>query len=50
MQQSGKSINTTPKEIEQLIGAQMQMSIVKLPRYDMNWASETKIPRVSEVM
>ena len=50
VQQSGKSINTTPKEIEQLIGVQMQMSIVKLPRYDMYWASETKIPRVSEVM
>ena len=50
VQQSGKSINTTPKEIGQLIGVQMQMSIVKLPRYDMYWASETKIPRVSQVM
>ena len=50
VQQFGKSINTTPKEIEQLIGVQMQMSIVKLPRYDIYWASETKIPRVSEVM
>ena len=50
VQQSGKSINTTPKEIEQLIGVQMQMSIVKLSCYDMYWASETKIPRVSEVM
>ena len=40
VQQSGKRINTTPKEIEQLIGVQMQMSIVKLPRYDMYWASE----------
>ena len=29
VQQSGKSINTTPKETEQLIGVQMQMSIVK---------------------
>ena len=28
----------------------MQMSIVKLPRYDMYWANETKTPRVSEVM
>ena len=27
VQQSGKNINTTPKEIEQLIGVQMQMSI-----------------------
>ena len=50
VQQSGKSINTTPKEIEQLIGVQMQISIVKLQRYDMYWASETKIPRVSEIM
>ena len=50
VQQSGNSINTTPKEIEQHIGVQMQMSIVKLPRYDMYWASETKIPRVNEVM
>ena len=44
------SINTTPKEIEQLIRVQMQTSIVKLPRYDMYWASETKILRVNEVM
>ena len=50
MQQSGESINTTPKEVEKLIGVLMQMSIVKLPRYDMYWASETKIPCVSEVM
>ena len=50
MQQSGQSINTTPKEIEQLIGVLMQISIVKLPCYDMYWASETKIPCASEVM
>ena len=50
VQLSGKSINTTPKETEQLIGVQVQMSILKLPRYDMYWASETKIPLISEVM
>ena len=50
VQQAGKSINTKPKEIDQLIGVQMQMTIVKLPRYDMYWESESKIPRVSEVM
>ena len=46
VQQSGKSISTAPKEIEQLIGVQMQMSIIKLPRYDMYWASETKIENI----
>ena len=28
----------------------MQMSIVKLPRYEMYWAQETRIPRVSDII
>ena len=50
VQQSSKSIKTDKNEIEQLIGIQMQMSIVQMPRYEMYWANDTKIPQVCEIM
>ncbi|XP_004211012.1 piggyBac transposable element-derived protein 3 [Hydra vulgaris] len=50
VQKKLKSIVTTSGEIEQLLGIQMLMSIVKLPSCRMYWAAETKYPQIAEVM
>ena len=42
-QVSGKSINTTAKEIEQFIGIFLMMGIVKYSQFHMYWAPHTKI-------
>ena len=49
-QVSGKSINTTAKEIEQFIGIFLMMGIVKYPQFRMYWAPHTKIPAISDIM
>ena len=50
VQKTGKSINTTKDEMEQFIGIQMKMSIVKMPRYQNYWAAETRYSPVADVM
>ena len=50
MQKSCKSIQTTKNEIEQFIGIQMFMSIVKLPAYYMYWSIETRYPPIANLM
>ena len=50
VQKSGTSIGTTRDEIEQLLGMQMCMSFVRLPSYQMFWASETRFPPVADIM
>ena len=50
VQKTGKSICTTSDEIEQLIGIQMCMSVVKLPSFCMYWAVETRYPPVADAM
>ena len=36
--------------IEQFIGIHMFMSIINLPAFYMNWASETRYPPAADVM
>ena len=50
VQKSGKSLKTTKQEIDQLLGIQMQMSILNLPAYSMYWARETRIPTIADIM
>ena len=50
VQSTGKSINTSFNEMEQFIGIRMLMSIVKLPSYQMHWATETKYAPVADIM
>ena len=50
MQKTSTSIATTKEEIEQLLGMQMYMSIIKLPSFVMYWAVETRYPYVADVM
>ena len=42
VQNSGLSIGTSLEEIEQLIGIQMRMGIVKMPNIESYWASESR--------
>ena len=50
VQDKSKSVNTTPGEIEQLIGLQMYMSIIDLPAFYMYWATETRYALITDVM
>ena len=49
-QKTGNSLNTAAKEIEQLIGIQMYMSIINLPNFRMYWANETRYPIVADIV
>ena len=46
----GTSILTTKEEIEQLIGIQMRMGIVTMPRYQNFWIAETRYEPVANTM
>ena len=50
VQKSGKSVCTDGIEIQKLIGIQMLMSIVKLPRFEMYWVTKTRFPPVADIM
>ena len=50
VQNSGLSIGTSLEEIEQLIGIQMRMGIVKMPNIESYWASESRYAPVADVM
>ena len=50
VQKSGKSICTTTDEIEQLLGIQIRMALVKMPRYANYWQAETRYAPVADVM
>ena len=50
VQVSGKTVGTTVEEIKTLIGIQMMMGIVRLPRYDSYWARGLRFPLISEKM
>jgi hypothetical protein len=50
VQNLGTSIGTTSNEIEQFLGMQVLMFVVKLPSYKMYWAAETRYPPIADVM
>lgn len=49
-QKDGCVLNTTPKEIEQLVGILMTMGIVKMPNTRMYWSSHSRYSPVADVM
>lgn len=50
VQKNSISINTNCREIHQLLGIHMMMSVVKMPSYSMFWAEKTRYPQVADVM
>ena len=50
VQKSGTSIIVTKDEMEQFLGIQIMMGIVKMPRYQCYWAAETRYAPIADVM
>ena len=50
VQETGKSVDTNPDEIEQFIGIIVQMGILKYPQYRMYWSPKTRSPIIANVM
>ena len=50
VQKTGTSVGTTKEEMEQLLGIQMKMGIVKMPNILCYWAEATRYPPVADVM
>ena len=50
IQKTGRSLNTTTKEIEQLIGIQICMSIIDFSNFCMYWANERRYPTIADIM
>lgn len=46
----GKSLNTTPNEIEQFIGIHIMSGIVRTPAYRLYWASGTRYDAIADIM
>ena len=50
VQEQGKNISTCAKEIEQFLGMQILMGIMKLPDYNLYWASKTRKTKIADAM
>uniref|UniRef100_A0A3B3SQF8 PiggyBac transposable element-derived protein domain-containing protein n=1 Tax=Paramormyrops kingsleyae TaxID=1676925 RepID=A0A3B3SQF8_9TELE len=50
VQKLGKSVNTTPKEIEQVLGMYMHMGLVQMHSVRAYWEMGTRYPTVCDVM
>lgn len=50
VQKEGKSVNTTAKEIEKVLGMYMHMGLVQMSCVRAYWEMETKLPAVCDVM
>ena len=50
VQQTGASINLTKDELEEFLGIQMRMSVVKMPSYELYWAAGTSYDPIASVM
>jgi hypothetical protein len=50
VQTTGKSVNTNFSEVEQILGIQMMMGIIKMPTYHYYWANETRYPLIADTM
>ncbi|XP_065672087.1 piggyBac transposable element-derived protein 3-like [Hydra vulgaris] len=50
VQISSKSVNVTETELKQFIAIQMYMSIFKLPAYYMYWSTETRYPKIADLI
>uniref|UniRef100_A0A3Q3EL87 PiggyBac transposable element-derived protein domain-containing protein n=1 Tax=Labrus bergylta TaxID=56723 RepID=A0A3Q3EL87_9LABR len=50
VQKEGKSVNTTAKEIEQVLGMYIHMGLVQMSSVRAYWEMETRLPAVCHVM
>ena len=50
VQTTGNSIRTNIKEMEQLIGMQMMMSLMQLPIYEMDWNTTSWVENIASIM
>ena len=50
VQQTGVSINLTKDELEEFLGIQMRMPVVKMPSYKLYWAAGTSYDPIASVM
>ena len=50
VQKQGKCVNTSVKEIQQVLGMYFKMALVEMPSIRMYWEKETRYPPVTEVM
>ena len=50
VQVTGTSIATNVKEMEQFLGIQMLMSLVRLPSYELYWSTEFRCSVIADVM
>ena len=50
VQQTGASINLTRSELEQFLGIQMRMSVVKMPSYKLYWSFNCSYDPIASVM
>lgn len=50
VQKHGRSVNTTVKELEQLIGLFLRMGICQMSRNRLYWENDTRFPQVADHM
>ncbi|KAE9522188.1 hypothetical protein AGLY_017448, partial [Aphis glycines] len=50
VEKCGKCVATSPEEIEQFLGIQLYMSIIKMPSYRMFWSENTRFTTISDAM
>ena len=50
VQKTVTSINTTRSELKQLIGMELKMGIMKIPKYNRYWAGETRYSAMAHFM
>lgn len=50
VQNTGNSIGTTVKEIEQFIGIYLLSGVVRVPSYRMYWAQESRYDTIADIM
>ena len=50
VQQTRSSINLTKSELEQVLGIQMRMSVVKMPSYELYWSYNCSYDPIASVM
>ena len=50
VQEQGSSVCTTKDEVEVLLGIQMKMGLIKIPKYELYWDSRTRYEPIASAM